>query len=171
MHPNVASELLRWYNQNKIQFIDGKIADLGAFDINGSVKKTLDHEVVGFDILDGKGIDVKISPGVIPKEHQGQYVGVTSLGAFQTCPHPKKFIQEIADLLKPSGMVFLTMCASSCKVKHSTSNNKFGYLTDVFRLSKSQLINMFAKSFLVQHCYVSGDKEHRDLIYKGTKKE
>ena len=65
MHSTVSEKLYDWYNKNKKLFESSKIADVGSYNINGNTNDIIKN-VVGFDILEGKGVDVVIIPGKIP---------------------------------------------------------------------------------------------------------
>lgn len=167
MHRTVKYELVKWYLNNKTDIDSTKVADVGAFDINGSVKDVIAH-VVGFDIYNGKNVDVVINPGEIPDEHKFIYGAVTSVSSFQFCPDPYVYKKQILDLLSTNGLLFLTMCSSKCNAKHSTSPNEYGF-GDSVRYSIDELINIFTPEFEIIEVY-EVDKEHNDLILKAKKK-
>ena len=168
MHNNVKQELSNWYKSNK-EYIDTiSVADVGSYDINGSTKDII-KDSVGFDIYDGVGVDVTIKPGVIPEEHINIYGAVTSISSFQCCPDSNIYKKQIIDLLTKDGILFLTMCATSCRGKHSTSPNEYNY-GDGVRFTIDGLTKFFSDSFNVVECYEKSESDHNDLIYKGIKK-
>lgn len=167
MHRNVNQELIKWYLNNKQILDHNKVADLGAFDINGSVKDVIKH-VIGFDIYDGKNVDVVIKPGIIPDEHRGCYAAVTSVSSFQFCPDSNLYKKQILDLLSPNGLLFLTMCGSKCTAKHSTSPNDYGF-GDSVRYSIEDLIGIFTPELDIIEVYEM-DRDHNDIILKAKKK-
>lgn len=167
MHKNVKQELIKWYLNNKEIIDNNKVADLGAFDINGSVKDVINH-VIGFDIYDGRNVNIVIEPGIIPEEHKSQYIAVTSVSSFQFCPDSKLYKKQILDLLSPNGLLFLTMCSNKCTAKHSTSPNDYGF-GDSVRYSIEDLIDIFTPELDIIEIYEM-DKDHNDIILKAKKK-
>lgn len=141
MHDAIKKELALWYNYLKPHIDNQKVADLGSYDINGSVKDIIPH-AIGFDILPGKNVDVVLVPGIIPPEHKNKYGFVTSTGSFQCCPDSRMFKAEILDLLNWGGELFLTMCSDGCKYKHSTSPNSYNF-QDSVRMTSNQLASFF----------------------------
>lgn len=167
MHNSVKFELVKWYSDNK-NYLDGVfLADVGSYNINGSVKDVIKN-VTGFDIYEGHGVDVIISPGFIPENHRLKYGAITSVSSFQFCPDPEIYIRQILDLLCKDGLLFLTMCNSKCNVKHSTSPNKYNFV-DSLRYETDELIKLFSKNFEIIEVYEINDL-HNDLILKAKKK-
>lgn len=169
MHPSIRKELRRFYRKNK-EFVDSaSVAELGALNMNGSPRDYLPAASwVGFDIVDGKGIDVKIEPGVIPPDHIGKYNLVVSSSSFHYCPKPELYKRQILDLLEPKGILWLSMCSPQCKRHHSTSKNTYGF-TDCFRMTHNQLIDFLMPEINKTKCYLVGDDHHQDIIYIGVK--
>ena len=98
MHSAVKIELIKWYLSNK-EYLDATtVADIGAYNINGSVKEVINNSI-GFDIFDGDGVDVVIHPGTIPDEHKFKYGAVTTVSSFQFCPDSELYKKQILDLL------------------------------------------------------------------------
>jgi len=167
MHNSVKDEILNWYNQHIDKIEQGKIADLGSYDINGAVRDVIPQSI-GFDILEGKGVDVVIKPGIIPDEHKFQYDFVTSTSSFQCCPDTPAYIKQITDLLKSGGELILTMCSTRCPKGHSTSPNDYNYKDEV-RYSIEQIRSLFGQEFDIHEIYEKHDG-HSDLILKARKK-
>lgn len=165
MHDNVKNEFKKWYEENTKNKQDFKIAELGSYDINGSIRDIV-SKLVGFDIYDGKNVDVVIKPGEIPLEYKNKYEAVVSMGSFQCCPYPELYKKEILDLLYNNGLLFLTMCGPQCKKWHITSPNKYGY-KDCIRMTKEELIKLFLPEIKVVECY----EKDGDIIFKGIKNE
>lgn len=161
MHPLAKVEILLWYNNNKSRFINKKIADLGSFNINGTVKDFIPG-VIGFDILTGKNVDVVIVPGNIPVEHQNKYGLIITTSALQCCPDSLIFKREIIDLLEPNGEVFVTMCNKTCNYKHSTSPNSYDF-QDGIRMNSNDIVTFFYPEFNV----ISVKESGTDLFYHG----
>lgn len=167
MHNSVKEEIVSWYNQHKEQIESSKIADLGSYDINGGVKDVI-PSVVGFDILEGKGVDVVIEPGIIPDDHKFQYDFLTSTSSFQCCPDTPAYMKQITDLLKPGGELILTMCSTRCPKGHSTSPNDYNYKDEV-RYTIDEMRSLFGQEFEIHNVYEIY-KGHADLIIKAKKK-
>jgi SAM-dependent methyltransferase len=169
MHPSIRKELRRFYRKNK-EFIDSaRVAELGALNINGSPRDYLPSKLwVGFDIVNGSGIDVKIEPGIIPQEHKGIYDLVVSSSSFHYCPQPELYKRQIFDLLKPNGVLWISMCSPQCKRHHTTSKNEYGY-TDCFRMTRKELCRFLRPELVDEKCYLVGDSHHQDIIYIGKK--
>ena len=167
MHKSIRKELKKFYDENKELLDRANIAELGALNINGSPRDYL-PPLTGFDIVDGKGIDVKIVPGIIPKEHHGKYGVVISSSSFHYCPKPELYKKQILDLLKPGGMLWISMCSPKCKRHHTTSNNEYGF-TDCFRMTRKELCRFLEPEIEKLECYYVGDSHHQDIIFKGIK--
>ena len=167
MHRTVKRELIKWYLSNK-EYLDATtVADIGAYNINGSVKEVISNSI-GFDIFDGEGVDVVIYPGTIPDEHKFKYGAVTTVSSFQFCPDSELYKKQILDLLCDGGLLFLTMCNDKCNGEHTTSPNGYDF-KDSVRYSLDELTNLFSKEFDVIDLY-EVNKEHNDLILKAKKK-
>lgn len=167
MHHSVKEEIISWYDQHKEQIKQGKIADLGSYNINGGVKDVI-PEVIGFDILEGKGVDVVIEPGIIPDEHKFQYDFLTSTSSFQCCPDTPAYMKQITDLLKSGGELILTMCSIHCPKGHSTSPNDYNYKDEV-RYTTNEMRVLFGQEFEIKELYEKANGHH-DLILKATKR-
>lgn len=98
----------------------GRSADLGSYNLNGAVKDIV-PSAIGFDITPGPGVDVVIVCGHIPREWQGQFDTVFSVGSFQFCPDSEAYLSEIVQLLRPGGVFLLTMCSPRCHDAHNTN--------------------------------------------------
>ena len=144
---------------------EGKaVADLGARDLNGSVKDVVPG-AVGFDLAAGPGVDVVIELGCIPEEHRGRYDIVTSVSSFQFCPHPECYKSEITALLKPGGRLFLSMCAPSCGTRHTTVPP----WDDCFRMSLTELKDLLAPEIRMVTGEVRGHGGHEDILFTGVR--
>ena len=169
MHKAIVKEMKIFQSKNKSFMKSAKIAELGSYNINGTIRKYL-PKLKGFDIYKGDCVDVVIRPGIIPQEHIGKYNFVVSCNSFQYCPEPKLYKKEIIDLLKTGGMVWFNMCAPSCKRKHNTSDNKYKY-KDSFRMSRKNLKAFFEPEITCVLCYQKTRFGHKDIIFIGKKGE
>lgn len=145
MHEGARRAIARFYFDNR-EYLDGtKVADVGSLNINGAVKDVIPH-CVGFDIVEGDGVDVIIEPGIIPEEHQKQYGAVIASSSFAYCADPYLYRRQLTDLLVPGGLLLLITCSVKCAVEHSTSNNKYGF-KDWIRMEFRGFEKFFATEF------------------------
>jgi len=145
MHDSAKRAIAKFYFDYRTVLDATRVADLGALNINGATKDVIAH-AVGFDIVAGKGGDVVIVPGTVPPEHRHQYGAVVTSSSFSFCPDPLAYKKQIIDLLQPGGLLFLTMCSDKCQVRHSTSDNSYGF-QDEFRLELRELERFFSTEF------------------------
>jgi hypothetical protein len=167
MHKGAAIEIKKWYQNNK-QYLDTiKIAELGSYDINGSVKDIIPN-TIGFDILEGKGVDIVITPGIITEKYKQVFGALITTSAFQCCPDITLFKTQVLDLLKPEGLFILTMCPDSCNPGHSTSPNEYKF-RDSIRMSQSKLREFWEDEFNNIKIF-ENNEEHATLILTAVKK-
>ena len=166
MHKSIRKELKLFRDVYEKQ-LTGRIAELGALDMNGSPRKYL-PPLTGFDIVEGNGIDVVIEPGIIPEEYVNKFDVVISSSSFHYCPRPELYKKQILDLLKVGGLLWMSMCGPKCKNNHSTSNNKYKF-KDCFRVTKEQLQEFLSPEIEIEKCYYAGDDHHQDIIFVGWK--
>jgi len=164
MHDSARRAIAKFYFDCR-QYLDSTtVADMGALNINGSTKDVIPH-AVGFDIVAGKGVDVVIEPGKIPEEHKKKYGAVVSSSSFMCCPDPAAYKKQLVDLLKPGGLLLLTMCSNKCSVQHSTSVNQYGF-KDEFRIELKELERFFSSEFEVLEL-TETNYEHPDFVLLG----
>ena len=162
MHKSIRKELRRF---RKKYDVNGRIAELGSLNFNGSPQDYLPIEV-GFDLVDGNGVDVVINPGIIPRKYHHKFDIVVSSSSFHYCPKPELYKKQILALLKLGGLVWMSMCAPSCKRCHTTSENEYGF-TDCFRVTRKELCRFLKPEIKPIECYYVGDDHHEDIIYIG----
>jgi hypothetical protein len=163
MHDTVRNALSDWL-ESIGGAADMAVADLGARNLNGSVKSVVPH-ALGFDLSTGPGIDVVIEAGSIPEEHRGRYDLVTSVSSFQFFPRPLTYKDEITQLLKPGGVLFLTMCAPTCVTEHTTVP-PYG---DCLRLSVPELTELMRPEIEMRQTILTGADGHEDIIFIGAR--
>lgn len=144
VHESARRAIAKFYFDYRSYLDNTEIADMGALNINGATKDIIN--CVGFDIVEGKGVDVVINPGFIPEEHKRRYGAVISANSFVFCPDPGMYKKQIIDLLAPNGLVFLITCSEKCKNKHTTSDNIYGF-QDSFRVGLRDLEKFFSIEF------------------------
>lgn len=145
MHPGARRAVQRFYAENRAHLDAVRVADMGALNINGATRDVIPH-TTGFDIVEGPGVDVCLTPGHIPPAHRGQYGAVTCISSFTFCPQPALYKRQLVDVLAPGGLMLLTACSPRCRQVHSTSNNPLGF-QDSFRLEPRALADFFADAF------------------------
>lgn len=161
MHDSARRSIAKFYFDYKSAIDASEIADVGALNINGSVKDIIPH-AVGFDIVDGNGVDIVIKPGIIPAEHKNRYQFVTCTSSFMCCPDPVMYKTQLIDLLDKNGTLFLTMCSNKCRYRHTTSQNEYGY-KDEFRMELRELEQFFSREFKIREIGET-NYEHPDLV-------
>jgi hypothetical protein len=151
MHESARRALAKFYFDYRDALDRVQVADMGALNINGAAKDVIPH-CTGFDIVAGPGVDVVITPGNIPEMHRCRYGAALSLNSFTFCPDPSMYKQQLVDLLVEEGLLFMTMCSEKCAVKHTTSNNPYGF-GDEFRVKRDELERFFAIEFdILEFC-------------------
>jgi hypothetical protein len=163
MHASVRNALCLW-----LEVLGGAagktVADVGAYNLNGSVKEVLPH-AIGFDLVPGPGVDVVVPLGSIPAEHRNRYDLVTSISSFQFCPYPREYKNELLELLKPNGLLFLTMCAASCTTKHTTVPP----YEDCLRMTIEELTALMGPEIVAQDVHLTQTGYHSDVIFVGER--
>jgi hypothetical protein len=149
MHKEMIDQLVEWGEKYENLICFGKLADLGAYNINGAVKDTF-PKCIGFDICEGKGVDVVIVPGVIPPEHQGIYDVVFCVNALNASPNTTEFVDETSIMLKSGGLLFLAYRISKVK-NHSVSPNSYGYK---WRIISDEEANKICDSFTEKYSLI-----------------
>lgn len=166
MHESSVKHIVEWYaaNYDRIPSPEAKIAEVGSYDINGSVKDFLPVSIVGFDICEGPKVDVVIEPGKVPPEHVGIYDAVISANAFHLCGDAKAYKDEVVALLKEGGLFILTMCRPDCDQSHRTSPNRYGF-KDGIRHTPEQAKAFWSHEISPKRVFIEG----HDLVYWGEK--
>lgn len=152
MHDAIREAWKEWHAKNGPFIQTAKIAELGSQDVNGTIKDYIPQSI-GFDIIEAKGVDIVIKDGWITAEHRQAYDLVVSISSFQFCPDPHMYMNEILALLKPGGILFLTMCGVGCI-----------HMDDHIRLSKEAIECLFSKFFDIEEIRVLEESIHKDVI-------
>jgi SAM-dependent methyltransferase len=108
MHGSSMDEAREFKNTYLPDDVVLRIADIGAQDINGSLKIIFpDHEYVGFDIEAGNGVDVVMpNAETIPAESDSFDV-VICANTIEHARRPWRLVQEMARIVKSGGLVWL----------------------------------------------------------------
>lgn len=159
MHYSVKQETKSWFKRNPI-LQSCTVADLGSLNINGSVKDII-PQAVGFDLIEGPGVDVVIEDGEIPKNWKGYFSAVVGVSSLQFCPNLENYKKEVVDLLAPDGLVLLTSCTLSCSCHHTTSS----VTDDKHRLRPYEVQDLFHPEIFLRYSW-SVSSEHEDMIFE-----
>ena len=122
MHDEARMMISKWYEDFKPILCTGKIADVGALNINGSSRDVLPQNTVdGFDVYKGPDVDHVIEEGKVSDEFKGKYVGVVMANSLQCATDKKEMLFEAYELLMTGGIIFITVCSEQCTITHSSS--------------------------------------------------
>lgn len=153
-------------------FAGKRVLEIGSRDINGSVRGMFDEgEFVGIDATAGRGVDVVCLAHEYDAE-PASFDVVCSLETFEHDPHADKSVKKMFELLRPSGLFFMT-CAGDGRPEHGTrrTGKLYGPDPDFYRnVSMSALLewlevqkNPFTQ-FFIQH-----NTANSDLYFYGIK--
>jgi SAM-dependent methyltransferase len=114
MHPSALKTGLTFFETYATQLPNARVIDLGAQDINGSLKSVcpahLDY--TGVDFVPGKGVDVVLQdPYVLPFESESIDIVVCS-SVFEHSEFFWLLFIEVMRVLKPSGLLYLNVPAN-----------------------------------------------------------
>jgi SAM-dependent methyltransferase len=133
-----------------------RIADLGSYACHGGrnvAHYVKDAKVIGFDLVAGPGVDVVLESGIVPPDQAHTFDAVYGLSAIQFAPAPDDFLAEAAALLKPRGMVVITMCSPACQEEHNTSRR---HREREWRCELSELVGLAIEYFHVRVASTTG---------------
>lgn len=165
VHSSSAAAIVEWFETISSDLrIVPQVAELGSYDINGTIRDHLPIKIIGFDLVAGKCVDVVIEPGVIPEEHVGKYDAVISANAFHYSVKPEEYKKEVLSLLQRNGHFVLTMCHPGCDVVHTASPNQYGR-NDGLRMTEEELRAFWEPEIRVTKTYIKG----HDLVLWGVK--
>lgn len=173
MHWSVQCAAMEFLSKHGPNLRNAKIAEIGALNINGTIRCMMppEGEYVGFDVAEGKNVDVVLKPGEIPEEHRMKYDVVMSVSSFQFCPEEDIYMKEILDLMNPKsklGFLFLTMCPVDCHQAHSSSNNGYDW-HDTHRWPIETVRKFFSQHFFCQVRQLRW--MHKDIVVTGRLKK
>ncbi len=101
-------------------FKQAKVLEVGALDINGSVRKLFtDCDYTGVDIAEGPGIDLAC-PGQLLAFPSGQFDTVVSAECLEHNPFWRETLANMLRMLKPGGLLIMT-CATRGRKEHGTT--------------------------------------------------
>lgn len=101
------------------QFENGKILDIGAFNVNGNEEFLFENcDFTGLDIGPGDGVDV-VCPAQEYDAPSNHYDTIISCECWEHNPYYKESIHNAIRMLKPGGL-FLFTCATTGRPVHGT---------------------------------------------------
>lgn len=105
MHPSVK----QWVGEKvKEHGLSEKATlEVGARNVNGSVREFFRARYVGMDMQEGTGVDVVARSDAIPFQ-DGEFEVVVSTEMLEHDPYPWKTLPEMARVCEPGGVVILT---------------------------------------------------------------
>ncbi len=159
MHCSVKEEIKKWVDRNFVHVHLMTVVDLGSLNINGSVRDIIPW-AYGIDLAPGPGVDLVITAGEIPDSVLGFFGAVVGTSSMQYSASLENYKKEVIDLLRPGGLVFLTVCSPECKVKHTTSS----VTEDTHRLTSHEIQELFQPEIYLSY-HSAGDGH--DMIFEG----
>jgi SAM-dependent methyltransferase len=128
------------------------IADVGSFDVNGTLKPIFDQEnwnYTGYDLSEGKNVDhVLSSPYNWPEIDDGFFDVVISTQVVEHVQHPWRWIKEVARIVKPGGLIYI--CTPNTIHFHE-------YPIDCFRVWPDGMRGLFQEAGIAEiECYAKG---------------
>jgi len=160
MHAEAIRQICHWHETRRPEFI----ADIGALNINGSIKDFLSRErIIGFDVYDGKDVDVVIKEGEIPEQYIEKFDGAVMTSSLLCCVDPSAMAKQAYDLLVKGGHLFVTTCSDSCTITHTVSP----VTADRHRFNIITLESVF-QPYFYGYAYQLDDPYH--LYYKGERR-
>ena len=99
---------------------DAKVLEIGAYDVNGSIRKVFGNakEYVGVDLTEGPGVDL-VAFGHEVDHADGSYDLTVSGECFEHDPHWRATFANMVRMTRPGGLVVFT-CASHGRPEHGT---------------------------------------------------
>lgn len=103
------------------------IADVGSFDVNGTYKEQLrqDWDYFGIDIVPGKNVNFVVPVRGKWSIRSEEFDVVISGQMLEHCWKPWETVKEMARILKPGGLMFLSAPNSWPYHEHPTDNWRF----------------------------------------------
>lgn len=159
------------YNQNKEQFDDKKIIEIGSLIINGSLREIFRNakEYVGVDLANGPGVDV-ISKGHEISFNDDYFDIALSAECFEHDKYWDLTFQKMIDVTKSGGWIIFS-CATDGRPEHGTSKTDAGsspFTQDYYKnLTEHDFRNKFDFSEIFEEFEFIGERNHHDLYFWG----
>ncbi|MGI9155276.1 MAG: class I SAM-dependent methyltransferase [Marmoricola sp.] len=119
-HPEQLAFFEAVARRNSQLILGAKVLEIGAYDVNGSIRKAFGKagEYVGVDLTDGPGVDL-IAYGHEVDHPDGSYDLAVSGECFEHDPHWRDTFTNMVRMTRPGGLVVFT-CASRGRPEHGT---------------------------------------------------
>jgi len=115
-------QALRWVSDAIDGMEFGSVVELGARDVNGSVRWLFDCDrYIGVDVGDGPGVDVVCDAADYLPEEQVDCVVSTEM--LEHAPRARDIVFQVFHMLKPGG-VFVMTAAGPGRASHSAIDGK-----------------------------------------------
>lgn len=110
-------------NANRSTFADGRVLEIGSYDVNGSVRALFRgaREYVGVDLVKGPGVD-RVGYGHEIQDAANSYNMTISGECFEHDPQWTHTFGNMVRLTRPGGIVAFT-CASRGRPEHGTTRS------------------------------------------------
>jgi SAM-dependent methyltransferase len=120
-HPEQLGFFSAVAEENEEVIRDGKIVEIGSFDVNGSVRAIFRTaaEYLGVDLQNGPGVDV-VALGHEVDWPDGTFDVAVSGECFEHDPHWRETFLNMCRMTRPGGLVAFT-CASEGRPEHGTA--------------------------------------------------
>lgn len=139
------NEYVRIFAKKHKGRITGNVLEVGSYNVNGALRETLPI-TVGIDMRDGPGVDVVVSACSLVAEFGIEsFDCVCSADALEHIEDWKTAMQQMWDVLKPSGVLLLTM-ANPDKGRHA-------YPDDYWRFPMENFKKLFGVNEIVGEFY------------------
>ena len=146
MHESV----MKWVGRQVVekQLAGCSVLEIGAADVNGSVRSFFTGPYVGCDLVAGPGVDLVVPTGEIPLP-DGSFDVVVSTEALEHDLRPWRTLAEAYRLLRPGGRLLL-----SCRGFNERGSFPFHNPPDRWRFSHDA-VRLLAEDagFKVEHLY------------------
>jgi len=125
-HPEQLAFLRTVVDRNGAVVAGGRVLEVGAYDVNGSVRQLFAAagEYVGVDLTPGPGVDL-VAFGHEVDHPDAAYDATVSAECFEHDPHWRDTFGNMVRLTRPGGLVAVT-CASRGRPEHGTRRTLVG---------------------------------------------
>lgn len=111
MHPSAFLDAKRFVHERLSSFPTLSIADIGSFDVNGTLKPLFRRDgwiYTGFDLTAGPNVDrVLSSPYDWPEVPSDYFDVVVSSQVLEHVPKPWRWLPELRRIVRPGGLVYV----------------------------------------------------------------
>lgn len=146
------------------------VADVGAYNINGSVKEYF-PAATGFDVVPGLGVDRVLDGNEFPDEFRGKFDLVVSVNTAGSADL-SYWIRLLSWLCEPGGRVFVNGCSQGCLARHRSSLDTvlLGGRSDKYRFSEGEFLSLILPFFEVTASVENLPPQHPEIFVWGIKR-